>query len=77
MFPPGNTWRPQDGDEHTRLTSRSARGPLEHVRTQEHGQEVAEAALIGAALTLARALSTTPGATDMSQHVPAIGTVAP
>ena len=23
-------------DEHARLTSRSAQGPLEHVRTQEH-----------------------------------------
>jgi SAM-dependent methyltransferase len=34
-------------------------------------------ALIDAALTLARALSTTPGVTDMSQHVLAIGTVAP
>lgn len=34
-------------------------------------------ALIEAALTLARALSTTPGVTDMSQHVLAIGTVAP
>ncbi|MFD7307878.1 class I SAM-dependent methyltransferase [Promicromonospora sp. NPDC059942] len=34
-------------------------------------------ALIDAALTLARALSTTPGVADMSQHVLAIGTVAP
>lgn len=34
-------------------------------------------ALIDAALTLARALSTTPGVPDMSQHVVAIGTVAP
>jgi hypothetical protein len=33
--------------------------------------------LIDAALTLARALSTTPGVTDMSQHILAIGTVAP
>ena len=33
--------------------------------------------LIDAALTLARALSTTPGVPDMSQHVLAIGTVAP
>lgn len=33
--------------------------------------------LIGAALTLARALSTTPGVADMSQHVLAIGTVGP
>ncbi|GHH77494.1 class I SAM-dependent methyltransferase [Promicromonospora soli] len=33
-------------------------------------------ALIGAALTLARALSTTPGVPDMSQHIVAIGTVA-
>jgi hypothetical protein len=33
--------------------------------------------LIDAALTLARALSTTPGVADMSQHVLAIGTVAP
>ncbi|MDR7380548.1 hypothetical protein [Promicromonospora iranensis] len=32
--------------------------------------------LIDAALTLARALSTTPGVTDMSQHVLAIGTVS-
>jgi hypothetical protein len=32
--------------------------------------------LIGAALTLARALSTTPGVPDMSQHIVAIGTVA-
>jgi SAM-dependent methyltransferase len=32
--------------------------------------------LIDAALTLARALSTTPGVPDMSQHVVAIGTVA-
>lgn len=34
-------------------------------------------ALIDAALILARALSTTPGVADMSQHVLAIGTVAP
>jgi SAM-dependent methyltransferase len=34
-------------------------------------------ALVDAALTLARALSTTPGVPDMSQHVLAIGTVAP
>lgn len=33
--------------------------------------------LIDAALMLARALSTTPGVPDMSQHVLAIGTVAP
>lgn len=33
--------------------------------------------LIAAALTLARALSTTPGVPDMSQHVVAIGSVAP
>ncbi|MEU4361449.1 class I SAM-dependent methyltransferase [Promicromonospora sp. NPDC023987] len=33
--------------------------------------------LIDAALTLARALSTTPGVPDMSQHILAIGTVAP
>lgn len=33
--------------------------------------------LIHAALTIARALSTTPGVTDMSQHILAIGTVAP
>lgn len=32
-------------------------------------------ALIDATLTLARALSTTPGVTDMSQHVLAVGTV--
>ncbi|MBA8808107.1 class I SAM-dependent methyltransferase [Promicromonospora sukumoe] len=34
-------------------------------------------ALVDAALTLARALSTTPGVPDMSQHVLAIATVAP
>ncbi|MFD2795274.1 class I SAM-dependent methyltransferase [Promicromonospora vindobonensis] len=34
-------------------------------------------ALIDAALTLARTLSTTPGVPDMSQHILAIGTVAP
>lgn len=33
-------------------------------------------ALVDAALTLARALSTTPGVPDMSQHVLALGTVA-
>jgi SAM-dependent methyltransferase len=33
--------------------------------------------LIDAALTLARALSTTPGVPDMSQHILAIGTVGP
>jgi SAM-dependent methyltransferase len=50
-----------------------AGGALERVRL-----DAPEApGLIDAALTLARALSTTPGVTDMSQHILAIGTVAP
>ncbi|MFD6141316.1 class I SAM-dependent methyltransferase [Promicromonospora sp. NPDC060271] len=50
-----------------------AGGALERVRLD--APEAPE--LIDAALTLARALSTTPGVTDMSQHMLAIGTVAP
>lgn len=50
-----------------------AGGALERVALD--APEAAE--LIDAALTLARALSTTPGVVDMSQHVLAIGTVAP
>jgi hypothetical protein len=38
-------------------------------------RDLAGAGLRDGALTLARALSTTPGVTDMSQHVLAIGTV--
>jgi hypothetical protein len=50
-----------------------AGGALERVRL-----DAPEApGLIDAALTLARALSTTPGVTDMSQHILAIGTVTP
>ncbi|WP_275003545.1 class I SAM-dependent methyltransferase [Promicromonospora iranensis] len=49
-----------------------AGGALERVRLD--APEAPE--LIGAALTIARALSTTPGVTDMSQHVLAIGTVS-
>ncbi|MGI5191552.1 class I SAM-dependent methyltransferase [Promicromonospora sp. CA-289599] len=50
-----------------------AGGALERVRLD--APEAPE--LIDAALTLARALSTTPGVADMSQHVLAIGTVSP
>jgi SAM-dependent methyltransferase len=48
-----------------------AGGALERVRLD--APEAPE--LIDSALTLARSLSTTPGVTDMSQHVLAIGTV--
>lgn len=55
-----------DGQHHARRHGRQASGRLAlDPRVQD------------AALTLARALSTTPGVTDMSQHVLAIGTVAP
>nr|BFF16853.1 hypothetical protein GCM10025730_03740 [Promicromonospora thailandica] len=48
-----------------------AGGALERVPGDDpRAPELAEAAL-----TIARALSTTPGVTDMSQHVLALGTV--
>ncbi|MFI9486315.1 class I SAM-dependent methyltransferase [Promicromonospora sp. NPDC052451] len=48
-----------------------AGGALERVALDDPGTP----ALVEAALTIARALSTTPGVTDMSQHVLALGTV--